>query len=228
MTRRALATLATLAALAAAAACADLIAPSRGGSLRYDWRLIVPYDSLGPREDTLSFHWPRNRLPVRFWVENQHNMPARIRAGIAAWEQVFLYGEWTGTLIADSTRADVIVVTTSPPPQTLPSAGRLYGNPFVVLCDGATDVDTAATRFQLALPIRLYVHPTDPNLPGTGDCLDRVAAHEVGHALGIFRHSADTLDLMYSFPRVSVPSRRDRATAENAYHFRAEMVPAPR
>ena len=54
-------------------ACSELASPTRSDA--YDWRLIVTFDSLGPQFDTLSFHWPRSRLPVRIWVEDAGGLP---------------------------------------------------------------------------------------------------------------------------------------------------------
>ena len=73
--------LAGLAGIATLAACSDIVSPVRNA--RYDWRLIVAYDSAGPRLDTLSFHWPRNSVPVKLWVEDASDLKARAREGIA-------------------------------------------------------------------------------------------------------------------------------------------------
>lgn len=210
---------ATAVVLAGALACSDMVAPSR--SARYDWRLIVDYDSLGPRTDTLSFHWPRDRSPIRIWVEDQYGVPARMREAISLWKGAFLYGEWDATVVSDSTTADVIVRTILPPPQTIPV--RLGG--AVPSCEGATDVDTVATRFQLMVPIRAYVFPSVPTAPDITECLRTVTAHELGHAMGILRHSTDSLDLMFGVPTARFLSARDIGTINNAYHFTADMVP---
>jgi hypothetical protein len=40
----------------------------------------------------------------------------------------------------------------------------------------------------------------------------------MGHAIGIFAHSPDPDDIMFTDPQVELPSTRDRQTAEAAYH----------
>jgi predicted Zn-dependent protease len=213
-----------LGALAAAAgiACSDIVAPSRAE--RYDWRLLVPFDSAGPRIDTLTFHWPRSSLPVKIWVENQYSLPTRVREGIREWKGAFLYGEWDATLVTDSNTADVIVTSTLPPPP-LRASDRSASALFVPSCQGATDVDTGSTRRQLKLPIHTYVHPSIPGAPDLDACLRVVAAHEIGHTMGLFQHSTDTLDLMFSVPSSTFLTIRDVGTAVNAYHFPSDMVP---
>lgn len=211
-----------LAAALAALACSDMVSPSRPS--RYDWRLIVDLDSTGTVTDTLSFHWPRNRLPVRVWVEDTLDLPAHIRHGIAEWKGALLYNEWDATLVQDSTRADVIVRATQPPPQTLPSPPiRLEGG--FLSCQGATDIDTVGTRFQLAVPLRVYIVAALPNAADLQTCLGVVAAHELGHSLGLFQHSADSLDLMFGAPTAPALTDRDIGTITNAYHYPVDMVP---
>ena len=53
-----------VALVVAGAACADIASPLRDDF--YEWRLITPAAS-GTGVDSLSFHWQRNRLPVRVW-----------------------------------------------------------------------------------------------------------------------------------------------------------------
>ncbi|HZA97882.1 MAG TPA: hypothetical protein VE399_03840, partial [Gemmatimonadales bacterium] len=78
-------------------ACADIAEPSRGNA--YEWRRIVTTAS---GVDTLSFHWNAAELPVRFWAENSLNLPSHVQQGIEQWQAVFLYGEFSGTLVSDS------------------------------------------------------------------------------------------------------------------------------
>ena len=205
-------------------ACSDLASPTRSNA--YDWRLIVAFDSLGPQLDTLSFHWPRSRLPVRIWVEDAGGLPDEVAHGIEEWKAGFLYGEWDARVTSDSLNADVIVrLAPPPPPGPKPVAGRI-GSMLLPECDGATDLDTVATRFELKIPLRVYVNPlvasNDPNL---ARCLRVTTAHELGHSLGIFQHSPDANDLMFTAPAVDALSHRDINTAQTLYHFPPDMVP---
>jgi len=98
----------------------------------------------------------------------------------------------------------------------------LYGEfrgELVTECQGATDVAVDALTFLLSPPMHIYVELRfAEGTPGTDSCLNLTTAHELGHALGIFQHSPDPDDLMYSDPIVTAPSARDRNTAERAYH----------
>jgi hypothetical protein len=193
--------------------CADIASPSR--SQPYEWRRIV---TTGPTTaDTLSFHWPRSRLPVRIWTQDALNLPQHVDYGIAQWKAAFLYNEFDAVQVADSNAADVIV-----------SVGTVSKGVFSVMrlssrapeCEGGTEIELPAGSRQIQAPIRVFVNPRfDPTTPGMDECLRLTATHELGHALGIFNHSPDAGDLMYSDPAVAVLSVRDRDTAERAYHI---------
>jgi hypothetical protein len=93
-------------------------------------------------------------------------------------------------------------------------------------CEGATDFDTVATRFELSVPLHVYVNPLVPsNDPDLARCLRVTTAHELGHSLGIFQHSPDVNDLMFSAPAVDPLSQRDINTVQTLYHFPSDMVP---
>jgi hypothetical protein len=208
-TARALACGAALAALA----CGDIGAPIRGDL--YEWRLEAPAVP-GPGLDTLSFHWERERLPVRIWVEDAVGMPAHMARAIEVWESAFLYGEFAATLVSDSAGADVIVRGGTPEDKL--RAVRLH-SAIAPECAGATDLDIDLATRELRLPIRVFVDPRSlPDDPGIEPCLALTSIHELGHALGIFAHSDDPDDIMYVDPEVDLPSDRDRRTAEAAYH----------
>jgi hypothetical protein len=193
-------------------ACADIAEPSRGNA--YEWRQIVP---TGSGVDTLSFHWGESDLPVRFWAEDAQNLRSHVQQGIAQWEAAFLYGEFSGTLVADSSAADVIVRAAIAPKGGF-SITRLASG-MAPECQGATDVELTPFGNRIVRPIRIYVVPRfAPGSPGIDECMALTTTHEIGHALGIFMHSPDPADLMYEDPVVSTISPRDRSTAELAYH----------
>ena len=193
-------------------ACADIAAPSRGDA--YEWRRIV---ATGTGLDTLSFHWGGADLPVRFWAEDSLNLASHVQQGIAQWEAVFLYGEFRGALVSDSSAADVIVRVGIAPKGGF-SITRLARG-MAPECQGATDVEVSPAGSQIARPIRIYVDPRfAPGSPGVDECMALTTTHEIGHALGIFTHSPDPGDLMFANPVVSTISSRDRSTAELAYH----------
>ena len=192
--------------------CADIASPTRSNT--YEWRLINP---TGPgTADTLSFHWPSSRLPVKVWAQDTLNLPAHTRGGIAQWKAGFLYGEFDAVMVSDSNVADVMV-----------SAGTAIKGGFSVTrlasmapeCEGGTDFDLPVGSREIQPPIRIFLNlrvvPTAPNVE---QCVALTTTHELGHALGIFAHSPVATDLMYADPTVPGPSDRDRATAELVYH----------
>jgi len=203
--------------------CADIAAPSRGNA--YEWRRIVP---TGPGSaDTMSFHWPRSRLPVRIWAQDTLDLLADVEGGIGQWEATLLYGEFAAELVSDSSTADVIVRVGSAVKGGF-SIIRLASS-LAPECQGGTDFDLPAGSNQLVMPIRVFVNPRfEPTASGVAQCMALTTAHELGHAIGIFAHSPNPDDLMYGDPVVAAPSSRDRSTAELAYHTEATLTPGPR
>jgi predicted Zn-dependent protease len=204
----------TVGLVVAGAACGDIATPIRNDF--YEWRLIVPAVS-GSGNDSLSFHWPQDRLPVRIWVEDAASLPVNVPAAIAAWRQAFLYKEFDATIVGDSATADVIV-RAGAAPGTQFSRTRLH-SALALACAGATDLDISDDHSELRLPVRVFIDPrSEPNAPDLPACLALTTTHELGHALGIWEHSPAPTDLMFADPMVDAPSERDLATAEQIYH----------
>jgi len=203
--------------------CADIASPSRSDA--YEWRFII---GTGPgTADTMSFHWPRSRLPVKIWAQDTLHLPVHVEHGIDLWKSAFLYGEFDAVRVADSNTADVIVRAESPAKVT-PSVGSLrsVGAPE---CEGGTDIVPPLGSLQIQYPVRVFILPRfDPALPGVDECLALTTAHELGHAIGIFTHSPVDTDIMFLDPVVSVIGARDRVTIERAYHYEPSLGVAAR
>jgi predicted Zn-dependent protease len=164
---------------------------------------------------------------VRIWADDTLNLPAHVQHGIDVWEAAFLYGEFRAVVVSDSNLADVIV-TSGLAPKGGFSVTRLQSF-MAPECQGATDVELAASGREILPPIRVYVDPRfDPAAPGVDPCMALTTTHELGHSLGIFAHSTNPQDIMYADPVVTTLSPRDRATAELAYHTEPNLTIAPR
>lgn len=184
--------------------CGDIGAPQR--SNLYEFRTVV---AVG---DTLSFHWPTDHLPVTFWVEDSLGLSDHTAAAISTWQRQFLYHEFMGKIVTDSSQADVIVRAEAPPGDAVPG--------MLTACQAATDLPIDPATHVLRLPVRVYVQPRfDQSLPETQDCFAAVMIHELGHVLGILAHSKNSGDIMYSDPAVTEPSDRDRNTVQVMYHW---------
>ena len=214
MTRRWL----VAALVVAASACGDIATPLRSDF--YPWQLVVPS---ADGADTLSFHWPASALPVKIWAEDAAELPANVPAAIAAWRGAFLYGEFDATVVDDSATADVIVRSGAAPGVQF-ARTRLH-SALAIECSGATDLDISDDHTQLRLPIRVYVDTRSAPGPALSSCLALTTTHELGHALGIWRHSPSSTDLMYADPGVPGPDERDLNTAELLYHAPANVRP---
>ena len=195
--------------LACAASCSEITTPSR-----------TPYVS---DVGTGVFHWPAHRLPVRYYATTQGPMARLVRNGLLGWERQFLYGEFTGVLVGDSNSADVIVRwRDSVPPDVSPDTAGAVG-----ACGGVTTIVVDSTNvIRGPLRVEISVNP-GYSLAQLAACTRRVAAHELGHTLGIFAHSPATGDLMYGAPSVEFPTARDRATVEVLYHTPPTIAPPP-
>src|SRR4051794_9326790 len=189
-----------LAGVVTALSCSDIASPSRAD--RYEWRCTASTPCAGVAgSDTLAFHWPQSRLPVKIWVQDTLDLPAHVQAGVARWEAAFLYNEFSAIIVPDSSIADVVVRIGFPTKGGF-SVVRLASS--APECGGGTDFELPSGSTELRPPIRVFIFLRfGPGAPGVSECLALTATHELGHAIGIFAHSPDPGDIMFGDPAVS-------------------------
>jgi len=210
-----------LAAAALLAACGDGTKPNTcydSNAFSYGFR---------PQADTtLVFHWPADRMPVRFYADTTGALRENVLAGLTAWVNAYHCQEASFQLVQDSTTADVIVRQAPFLPPV--GAAMTLDADSVGACVGRTDfqIDTARA---LTGPFRAWVVPQATADPvALAGCFRMVTTHELGHAIGIFTHSPDPGDLMYSTPRRGTLSPDDRYTLQRLYHTTPTVRPSPR
>jgi predicted Zn-dependent protease len=204
-----------------AAACKDPTIPDRAGVYAFADTVIISTDTT-----VTLFRWPANRVPVRFWADPRGNMRFLVERSIAVWQDQFLYGELRGTVVTDSNSADVIVQwTDSVPPDVPPDT-----TPVANSCAGVTTFNFDSTGFALSGPVRVSLTVLTGSPVPAGQvqaCMRRVAIHELGHSLGLLRHSSFDEDIMFGSPSVNYPSRFDRRSIEVLYHSPPTVQPPP-
>ena len=159
-------------------------------------------------------------------------LTAATAAGAAAWNREALFGEFRLDPVDRIESADVVVSWSDVllPVETEQCRPQLQ-RAVTTFCIDGFETETPALRpFPLRPPadpaagdVRMLVTflAAEALFP---DRLPRLVAHELGHVLGIGRHSADPGDLMVSpDPIRDSPSRRDAATVQVLYHTRADV-----
>jgi len=210
------------------AACDPPTIPGRDAWEVYDFTLTtVP---------PLVLHWPSGST-VRVWVEPGASdtktaiLEDSFRHAADAWNDVAVFAEYRIARTDDLASADVVLAWSD---VLLPVDTREC-RPMVVLavttfCIDGLGGDAPVVRpFPLAdggesrvrmLVTVLATQASDPAV------VPRLVTHELGHVLGIGRHSDDPDDLMWrGDPPLDRPGPRDAATIQLLYHVRADIEP---
>ena len=209
-------------------ACDGSIIPPDTSADLYDFRLETD-----PPE---VLRWPSGTR-VRVYAANTGGARAGVLAdafasGAAAWNRHALYGEYELTAVASPVDADVVL--------------QWSDEPAVVDMSGCeADVSIAVTTFcrNATADDRLMVFPLMPphdnaasdvrfvitilgTQAGNPETVNRLVLHELGHALGIGRHSTNAQDLMAAgIPTRTTLSQRDINAVQILYHTRPHIVP---
>jgi predicted Zn-dependent protease len=218
-----------LALLTVLVACDSPTVPPRTVQDVYDFRL--------PTTPPSVFRWPSgSRIRVFVDAGQQARATQMLEAfelGAARWNAAARYREYELTGVDSITDADV-VLRWSDELSTLDFTGcePQISNGVTTLCLDETD-ETRLRTFPFLAPrtgstvkIVVTILASEASRP---DRVERLVAHELGHVLGLARHSPDTNDLMFAGnPVRSTLSRRDSATVQVLYHTRATVTPHAR
>lgn len=184
------------------------------------------YSIATPWDSTLFFHWGSGDYPIRVYAEPTGALPQVTDSAINAWLGAFRCGELKLVHWNDSTTADIIVRNPASRPAVIAAQVRFAAD-SIHACQGRTDGDTLDATHVLR-PLRSYVWPVGVDSAASAACYRFVVPHELGHAIGLFQHSRDTADLMYSVPRRRDPSINDRYTVQILYSYTPPVLAVPR
>ena len=217
-----------LAALAIGA-CDSPTVPERLYARVYEYRLLFD-------PQPLVLRWPTGTT-VRVYVEPHPDaahtaaLEAALDNGIEVWNAAALYREVQLEQTTDLSQADaVLVYSTVQQPVDVSNCQPGGGQAYTTFCLDAADQSRLAV-----FPLRnggggqvkfLVTVRSQATLDAQNVKL--LVAHELGHVLGIARHSPRQADLMYPTPLPTIspkPSPGDRATLQVLYHTRADVTP---
>jgi len=183
--------------------------------------------------DTLVLRWPQGSV-VRVWsADTDAGAPLRAayEAGAALWNARALFGEYRLVAAAAPAEADVLLAwAPGPLPVDTEACPPLTRRGTTTFClreqDGSKRLDVfPLLGGQASGQVRMLVTFLRESGAPPAD-LAALVAHELGHVLGLTRHSPNALDLMYESPGMPPTlSLRDAATVQVLYHTRADIVP---
>ena len=199
--------------------------------------IIRGYDFTLPVSGDIVYRWPEGST-VRLYADPSGDPE---RAALLEEAVDYAIGDWSDALgdasvslvrVEELRAADVVVRWSDVPPpvQADHCAPRVSGSAATTFCPNA-DL-TGLERFPLPdatdpdeSSVRMLVTVLAEEAVGLGR-VRQLVAHELGHVLGIGRHSPDPNDLMWDGPLgTDRPSAADRATIRRLYDTPPMLVP---
>ena len=213
--------LTALLVLLGAVACDVPTVPPLPSESVYEFRLAT--------SPPLTLHWPVGAT-VRVFVVDGGTRADLLRAaaqeGAVAWNRHALLDEYRLVITDGPTDADVLLAWSDEPlPVDTNACPRTPGRGVTTFCLAGAELyrypfatgEESTVRMLVTIAVQLASSP---------DLVRASVAHELGHVLGIARHSDDASDLMWhGDPTRATPSLRDVATVRALYRTDADVQP---
>ena len=181
--------------------------------------------------DGKLYHWALGRTIAVFVDPGGQSASSELTRAVVrsadVWEAEVYYREFRLRIVQAPGDADIIVHYAGAPTRIVVPAG--CRDPGVAAGVTYFCVDESDRVMVLPLTsggssrVRMDVR-VDPSRLLANQTLEMLVAHEIGHVLGIGSHSGDPGDLMFSVPRVDVPSADDARTLRVLLHERSELT----
>jgi len=181
----------------------------------------------------LVMHWAGGAT-VRVFVAPGGSVAASLSsaliAGSAAWNASVLFREYRLEQAALPAEADVVFAGSDAPLPVdvagcTPTIDGLAVTTFCLTADRRSLQTFPLTGGNAGPSHVVFVVTVLASVAVDPAAARRVVAHELGHVLGISRHSSSAADLMFANPATERPSAADAATVQLLYHTPANVVP---